>query len=174
VSLEVAGVSACAEEFAEGEVARCAVGQQAPGGAVEPGDVREHPHESPATAAQARGQAAGAAVARVAQAAARAADRHAHLRGLGPHAKLGEQPGEQRVRALVVDDETGVDRDLPDQVGVGVAAQPAIGLEQGHVVGPGQDVAGGQPADPAADDGDPAPGHGHAPFRCRRVSVNQY
>ena len=34
-----------------------------------------------------------------------------------------------------------------------------VGFEQGDPIGPGQDVARGQPADAAADDGDPAPGH---------------
>ena len=53
--------------------------------------------------------------------------------------EFGEQPGEQGVRALVVDDEAGVDAGRRPggrnhQVGVRVAAEPVVRLEQGHVV----------------------------------------
>ena len=41
-----------------------------------------------------------------------------------------------------------------DVVGVGVAAQPLVGLEQRHVVGALEQVGGGQPGDARADDGD--------------------
>jgi hypothetical protein len=53
--------------------------------------------------------------------------------GWGGHPEFGEQPGEQGVGALVVDDEAGVDA---DRVGVGVPAEPVVRLEQRHVVRP--------------------------------------
>ena len=55
-------------------------------------------------------------------------------------------PVSMRQRAVAVD----------DPVGVGVAAEPVVGLEQGHVRGPRGDVGSGQPGDAGADDGDPA------------------
>ena len=150
--------------------------QQPPGGPVELRDLRQHLQVAPAAAGQAHAQAGRAAPARVAHAAAGAADRHAHLRGLRRHPELAEKPGEQRVRPLVVDDEAGVDGHLPPagrvgQVRVGVAAEPAVGLEEGHLVGPRQDVARREPADAAADDGDSASGHGHPSLP---VSVTSY
>ena len=44
-------------------------------------------------------------------AAALVVDAHAHLGRARPHAELAEQPPQVRVRAVVVDDETGVDRE---------------------------------------------------------------
>jgi hypothetical protein len=107
---------------------------------VEPRDLGEHPQVAGAAAAQAGGRAGRAAPARVLQAAAGAADRHAHLGGLRGHAEFGEQPGEQRIGALVVDDEAGVDADRRargryHEVGVGVTAEAGAGLEERHVVG---------------------------------------
>ena len=43
-----------------------------------------------------------------------------------------------------------------DAVGVGVAAEPVVGLVEGHVGGARGDVGGGQPGDAGADDRDPA------------------
>ena len=106
---------------------------------MEPRYLAEHPHVPRAAPAEPGGQAAQAALARVLQAAAGAADRHAHLRGLGGHLKFGEHLSEQRVSALVVDDEAGVDADRGpggryDQVGVGVPAKSAVRFEERHVI----------------------------------------
>jgi hypothetical protein len=138
---EVRAEAAGAEEFAEGLVGRRVPGgQHAPRGAVEAGDLGEYVQVAgPAAVSEAGSQAGQAAVARVLQAAAGAADRHAHLRGLGEHPELGEQPGEQRVGVLVVDDEAGVHADRGagrwrDKVGVGVAAEPPVGLEDRYVI----------------------------------------
>ena len=55
-------------------------------------------------------------------------------------------------------DEAGVDGDLPvggvDQVGVGVSAEPVVGLEQRHPGGPGGHVGRGQAGDAGPDHGD--------------------
>ena len=60
-----------------------------------------------------------------------------------------------------MDDEAGVDpedraADLRHVVGVGVAAEPGIGFEEGHGVLPVQDVRGGQSRHAAAN-------HGYSP-----------
>ncbi len=59
-----------------------------------------------------------------------------------------------------MDDEAGVDGQAAvgrgHLVGVGVAAQPVVGLEQRDVGGPGRDVRSRQSGDAGADDGDPA------------------
>jgi hypothetical protein len=89
------------------------------GGAVEPGHLGQHAHVAAPSPGQAGGQAGQAALARVLQAAPGAADRHAHLGGLGGHPQFGEQPGEQLIGALVVNDEAGVDA---GRVGVGLAS----------------------------------------------------
>ena len=88
-------------------------------------------------------------------------DAHAHLGRACPHAELAEQPPQVRVRAVVVDDETGVDREhgagrVGDVVGVGMATEAIVGLVEGHLVRAGQDVGSGQAGDTGADDGDSA------------------
>ena len=99
----------------------------------------------------------------VLQSAAVAADAHAHLGGLGLDAELAEQPAQQRVGAVVVDDEPAVDARAAavgrcDVVGVGVAAEAALGLVQRDVVGPGQQVGSGEAGDAGPDDGHGGPG----------------
>src|SRR5665213_436335 len=64
--------------------------------------------------------------------------RAAHPIRLRLHPQLGKQAGQQRVMELVVDDEPTVDGRWPtfdiEQVGMRVATQIAIGLEQRHLV----------------------------------------
>ncbi len=137
---------------------------QLAGAAVEPEHLAEHPQVAAAAAAHSGEQPARPALARVLQSTAPAPDRHAHLRFLRGYAKFGKKPGQQRVCALVVNDEPGVDGQLAaigqrDLVRVGVAADPAVRLEQRDVVGPRQDVPGGQPGHAAADHGNPAAAH---------------
>ena len=81
---------------------------------------------------------------------------------LGGDAEVVEQPAQRRVGAVVVDQESGVDADdvavtAVQVMGVGVSADPAVGLEQGDPVAGRQHVRRRQPCDPAADDGDGAP-----------------
>ncbi len=88
-------------------------------------------------------------------------DAQAHLGRACPHAELVEQPPQVRVRAVVVDDETGVDREqsagrVGDVVGVGMATEAFVGLVEGHLARAGQDVGSGQAGNPGADDGDSA------------------
>ena len=139
MSGEVAGEPARSEEIGEGLADVVTGVQEAAGGAVEPRDLGKHPQVAAASPGQPGGQAGQAAPARVLQAAPGAADRHAHLRGLRGHIEFGEEPGEQLISALVVDDEAGVDADRRsrgrhDQVGVGVAAEAVVRLEHRHVV----------------------------------------
>ncbi len=136
--------------------------QQGAGPAVEPGDFQQHPQVA---AAQQGGRPGNDAAplgpcAGVFQAAAVAADGHAHFGVLGFDAELGEQAQERGVRPLVVDDEAGVHAQggpvpLRHIVGVGVAAEPGVRLEERYPVLPVQHVRGGQPRHSAADDGDP-------------------
>ena len=119
---------------------------------------------------EAGAEAGQAALPRVLDPAAGAADRHAHLGGLSHDAEFAEQPCQQRVGALVVDDEPRVDghlgaAGLRDQARVGVPAEPVIGLEDGHLVGAGQDVGCREPADAAPDDGDFGPVTRSSPLR---------
>ena len=70
------------------------------------------------------------------------------------------KPQQGRVGPLVVDDEAGVHADhgaarIFEVVGVGVAAESVVGLEQRDVGRLLQDVGGGQAGDAATDDGNP-------------------
>ena len=123
---EVAREPARSEKIGEDLAVAVTVIREPAGGTVEPGHLGQHAHVAAASPGQAGGQAGQAALARVLQAAPRAADRHAHLGRLGGHPEFGEQPGEQGVGALVVDDEAGVDA---GRVGVGVAAEAVVRLE---------------------------------------------
>ena len=132
--------------------------QQLPGAPVEGGDLGQHPGVPGPAGGQAGQQPAQPPVARVLQAAACAANRHAHLGVLAGDAEFGQQPGQQRIGVLVVDDEAGVDGMGPavrpaDLVRVRVPAQPVVGFVQRHVMaGLGQQVGGGQAAHARADD----------------------
>ena len=131
---------------------------------MEPQHLRQHGRVAAAPVAQARGQAGQAAVPGVAEPAARARHRHAHLRALDGHAKLAEEPGEQRVRAPVVHDEAGVEEDIRavgagQLVGVRVPAEPVRAVEEHDIVAASEHVAGREAGDAAAHDGDFAPGH---------------
>ena len=112
--------------------------------AVEPGDLGEHPEVARVGEVGRGGEDALATQgAGPLQAGAVVADRHRHLRGLGDHAELGEQPEQHRVGARVVHDEAGVDGQLaalsfaglPHDMGVRVTAEAVVRLEQGHVRG---------------------------------------
>ncbi len=91
--------------------------------------------------------------ARVLQAAAVAAYGHAHLAVPGADAEFREQAHQVRVGALVVHQESGVQRHRPPVpveglLGVGVAAEPVVGLEQLDLhPGPGEPVRRGEPGD---------------------------
>ena len=100
--------------------------------------------------------------ARVFQPAAVAAHAHRHLGFLGGDAEFAEQPQQVRVGPLVVDQKARVEpgeasRCQCDVVGVGVPAEPVVGLEQLHVEAALQQVGGGQAGHPAADHGDAGP-----------------
>ena len=162
---EVLGEAADGEERAEGQVVdvvtRRGVGmsQQPLGGAVEALHLREQAQVGQVPGAARLGeQARDPAGAGVLQTAALAGDRHAHLGRLRGDAELAEQPQQVGVGLLVVHDEPTVDRHRPpggagDVVGVGVAPQAIVGLEEGDVVCPLQQVRGGQPSNSGADDG---------------------
>ena len=80
--------------------------------------------------------------------------------------QLAEQPPEQRVVALVVDEEARVERQAVVDDGVRVPARAAVALEHVHVVRPRQDVRRAEPGDPAADDRDP-----HQPLFARAANT---
>ena len=172
VRAEIGGEPACLQELAQRQLgltagtrpAAPAAGQHPAGAAMEPQHLRQHGRVAAAAVAQARGQAGQAAVPGVAEPAARARHRHAHLRALDGHAKLAEEPGEQRVRAPVVHDEAGVEEDIRavgagQLVSVRVPAEPVRAVEEHDIVAASEDVAGREAGDAAAHDGDFAPGH---------------
>ena len=137
--------------------------EQARGGPVESLDLGQHRQiPRPGQGRPGREQPAEAAGARVLEAAAVVAHRHRHVGVLGGDAEIVEQPAQRGVGAVVVNQERGVDADdvavaAVEEVGMGVPADPAVGLEQGDLVAGRQQVGRRQPGDPAADDGDKAP-----------------
>ena len=91
-------------------------------------------------------------------AAALVADAHAHLGRARPNAELAEQPPQVGIRAVVVDDEPGVDREpvaggVGHVVGVGVATETIVGFVEGHLVLLREHVGSGQTGDTGAHDG---------------------
>ena len=134
---------------------------------MEPLDLPQHPDEPGVDEAAWLGEyAAYPAAAGILQPAPLAADAHAHLGGTHLDVQLAEEPAQPGVGHVVVDDEPAVDSVLPaigvrDVVGVRVAAEPVLGLEEGDVVGAGEQVRRGQAGDPGAD-------HGHGRPPCVR------
>jgi hypothetical protein len=178
VTDEVLAEPGTAQEFAVG--GDVVAGAQERGGtAVEPLDLQHHPDEvdvlEPGRLREDAGQSAPA---RVLQAALVAADAHAHLGGPHRDVQFGEQLAQPRIGRVVVDDEPAVDGDRAVAIGhvvrVGVAAEPVVGLEQGHVVGPGEQVRRREAGDAGADDRHGRPAgrlplrgrHGDGPSRC--------
>ena len=139
---------------------RAQEGQCAP---VEPLDLPQHPEKPGVDEAARLGEdAPQPAAAGILQPAPLAADAHAHLGGTHLDVQLAEEPAQPGVGHVVVDDEPAVDS-VPAAIGVGevvgvrVAAEPALRLEKGDVVGAGQQVGRGEPGDPGADDGNGRP-----------------
>ena len=91
------------------------------------------PHEIPAL----REEAVGAAAA-VLEPAPLARHREGHIRVARGHAELAEEPHEVRIRAVVVDQEAGIERNgaarAIDHDGVGVAAETLLLFEEVHTV----------------------------------------
>jgi hypothetical protein len=163
VAPEVRREPAGEQEVSEGDLG--VGGQEGPGLSVEPRNLGEHPEERPgAEIPRGREQPAQAQCAGPLEVGRR--HRQRHLRLLGLHAQLGEEPEQGGIGPLVVHDEPGVDGQFlggqtVDQVRVGMAAEPGVGLEQGHLrSGPMQDPRCGQPGDAAPDHRDPV-GSGH-------------
>ncbi len=132
------------------------------GDAVEAGNFREQfVMDWPQKVAALREEAAQApaAVFHAATAARRkAADTEAHVTGLPLHAELLHQADEVRVGAVIVDDETCVYvlRALAgfNRMGVGVATDAAVALEQPDDVAAAQQPGSCQPGDSRTDDCD--------------------
>ena len=141
-------------------VRRAQEGQCAP---VEPPDLPQHPEKPGVDEAAWLGEyAAQPAAAGILQPAPLAADAHAHLGGTHLHVQLAEELAQPGVGHVVVDDEPAVDSVPPaigvsDVVGVRVAAEPVLRLEEGDVVGAGEQVGRGQAGDPGADHGNGRP-----------------
>ena len=106
--------------------------------------------------------------ARVLEAAGPARDRKGHVRLLRRDAELGEEPPEERVVGLVVDEEAGVEPEAPVRDRVRVAAGVVGALEDLHLVRARKQVGGSQAGDPGPDHGD-----SHQPlFAGRRIAVD--
>ena len=117
-------------------------GQDLGGVTVEPLDLGQHPQVREVEQVANRGEeAARAERTRILDAPLVRgpvdADRHAHVGVAGLDAELGEEAQQRRVGPVVVDDEPGVDGDgaSPDvhKVGVGMTAEPVVGLVQRDV-----------------------------------------
>ena len=155
------GEAAVADELAVGRgVVVGGLREERGGQGVEALDRAQHPDELAVEQLAGTGhEALQAPPAGVLGAGGLVADAHRHLGVAGLHAELGEQPAQQRVGAVVVHDEAAVDAQVAVEgrhgVGVRVAAEPRLGLEQGDPVGPAQHVGRGEPRDAGADHGDP-------------------
>ena len=83
-------------------------------------------------------------------------DREVHVGELGLHPQFVEQPHEVGVVDVVEDDEARVHRPGPvaqiDIDGIAVAAQPAVGLEQGNIRRLAQGVSSGQAGNTGTND----------------------
>ena len=91
-------------------------------------------------------------------AAALVADAHAHLGRARLNAELAEQSPQVGIRAVVVDDESGVDREpgaggVGHVVGVCMATEPSLGFVEGHLALLCEHVGGGQTGDTGANNG---------------------
>ena len=103
-------------------------------------------------------------------AAALVADAHAHLGRARPNAELAEQSPQVGIRAVVVDDESGVDREpgaggVGHVVGVCMTTEPSLGFIEGHLALLCEHVGRGQTGDAGADNGNRstvAEGHGRS------------
>ena len=130
--------------------------------AVEARDLREHPQvRRSAQVPAGREHSLATQGAGPLQVGVVVADRHRHLRLLRGHAELGEDPQQGRVGASVVDDEAGVDAQsgaggIDHVVGVGVTAEPVVGLVDRDGRGAGGDVGGHQAGHAGAHDRDRA------------------
>ena len=89
------------------------------------------------------------------EAALAAAHRERHLGGLYPDTQFAEQPRQERVVGLVVDDEAGVERKAFVVHRAHVAPRRARALEDGDVVRAREHVGGPEAAHARSDDGDP-------------------
>ena len=75
---------------------------------------------------------------------------HRHVGFAGRDAEFAEQAAQRRVGAVVVHQERRVDGDgfavlvELNLVGVGVPAEPGVGLVEGHVIAHRQDICGDQ------------------------------
>ena len=96
--------------------------------------------------------------ARELDAAALVADAHAHLGRACLNAELAEQSPQVGIRAVVVDDEPGVDREpvaggIGHVVGVRMPTETSLGFIEGHLALLCEHVGRGQTGDACADDG---------------------
>ena len=161
---EVVTESLALEELAVGrQVVVSGRPQEGRGSPVESLDLQQHADELWVEEAVRLGDyAAQPAAAGILQPAPLAPHAHAHLGGTHPDLELAEELAQPGVGLVVVDDEPAVDGvpravRVGDVVGVRVTAEPVGRLEDGDVVGAGQEVGSGQAGDPCPDDGNGRP-----------------
>ncbi len=127
------------------------------GAREEPQDVRHHAPVARPDQVSRLGQHA-AQRAFVLQPAVVDRNPEAHVARLGGDAEALEQRDQVRVVAIVVDDEAGVDGDrravVVDGDGVGVTAEPALGLVHGDLMPGPQQPRGAEAGDAGTDHGD--------------------
>ena len=152
------GVEPAAVGEPVGSVPARLTGDEPAGRAVEARDVGEQPQKRWIGKIAALGEDRIEVGAAKLQAGTRIADAEGHLRGLGRDAKPIEQGAEPGIVAIVVDDESGVDRDRPavdlDVDGVGMTADSCVGLEHGDLVVRVEHVGRDEARHAGADDGD--------------------
>ena len=156
VALEVGGEVPRPQEPPEGDVVTLG-GEQRLGLPVEPRDLGQHAEVGRAAEVGGdREQPTWSQGAGPLQPGLVVAHRQRHLRLLRLDAELGEEAQQRRVGAPVVDDEAGVDREVADLVGVGVPAEPVVGLVERDLGRLRRDVRRHEPGHAGPDDGDPS------------------
>ena len=108
-SRKPAGPAVRSEHVLEGHAVGRRVLEEPPGKPVEPADVGEHPPERRSGHVAPLGEHRRRRGASPFEPGALIGDAEAHVAGLGRHAETVEEPAEQRIGALVVDEEPGVD-----------------------------------------------------------------
>ena len=133
--------------------------QQRGGPHLEALDLHEDRHEARIERAARLGEhTTRATPTRELDAAALVADAHAHLGRTRLNAELAEQSPQVGIRAVVVDDESGVDREpgaggVGHVVGVGMTTEPSLGFVEGHLALLCEHVGRGQTGDTGANNG---------------------
>ena len=167
------------EELAQRPLVARGLGEQPLGAAVEPGDLGEHPEVGRPPQVGGGGEQAARARARRPtrdRSRRRCTESDISDSWVATPSSAKSRSSVGYVRRLWTMNPVSM-RQLAglggDPVGVGVAAEPVVGLEERHVRRPGGDVRGHEPGDTGPDHGQPsgAVGSGHQAFSKVKIII---